>query len=115
MIIADGHSCAVRCDGCGAQGEAIDYRTRPELKPGAVTIPISWATDHQEGERFHCCGECQGPEGQPFGDRRAIFEARFAEFGPGFLTEVSIFTGVPPAIGRRWAAEIRQSERNRAA
>lgn len=114
MILFADTTCKVTCDGCGEPTEAIPHRVKPEGRASAIELPRGWSTAEAEGESFHVCPGCRGADGAPFGDRRPLFEQRFAEFGMGLLTEVSLASGVPPAIGRRWAAEIRQSERKTA-
>jgi len=103
-VIVPGNPTIAVCDGCGTEGEAYEARNPRTGTLTAAYLPRGWRFDRTAGEDVHRCAPCAAGAVDPFGERRAAFEARLDHLGPGLAADIAHSLGVPIGIGRRWAA-----------
>lgn len=113
-MIVIGTPTMAQCDGCGEEAEAEEARNPRTGTLSWAFLPMGWKLDRIEGEEVHRCGSCVEGAVDPFGDRRAAFEARMEHLGPGLTADIAVSLGVPIGIGRRWAAEYQAKQRSAA-
>lgn len=111
-MIIHGFPCIARCDGCGVEGETVEHRNSRSGTLSRADLPFGWRLVPLLGrERLHVCPECIGADGEPFGDRRASFDARLDHHGTALLPVIAESLGVPIEIARRWARAWEHSQR----
>lgn len=110
-MILHGFPCIARCDGCGVEGETVEHRNSRSGTLSRADLPFGWQLVVVGREHRHVCPECQGADGEPYGDRREAFDARLDHHGTSLLPVIAESLGLPIEIARRWAAEWSAAQR----